>query len=123
MVDARSTIHERKQLNLEIEDAFISTAHACAVIHQMLHSGRDGDLLGVYSKFYASFDLLTILTSDLAALKNNQDASKKAVEWLQHQINTENDKVIIDRCRTGYEAFMEYKKVLTAQGVIALPNK
>lgn len=118
-----TTIHERRQLNLEIEQAFIDAAETCTAIHVMLHVKRGGSVLSLYERFYSAFDLLYTLTCYQKQLSAHKDLVNGVDKWLMKDINSENDTDIKERCREGDEMFRKYAKLLYDQGMIALPLK
>jgi hypothetical protein len=124
-MEPQTTLHERRQLNYEIELTFIAAAETATMIHVSKHTGMGGSVLDLYQRFYSAFDYLFILTSDLKQL--SQEQHKKRVEsaekWLQADIKSSDDNILLARCEEGYVEFMKYKKLLTEQGIIALPLK
>ncbi len=122
-MEPTATIHERKQLNLEIESAFIMAAESSVTIHRILQTKRGGTPLDAYEKFYNAFDYLVILTSDLKQLENEKDSVQHALAWISSQFDSDSDDAVLKRCKSGYEEFMAYKKLLHTRGVIALPAR
>ncbi len=118
-----TTIHERRQLNLEIETAFIAAAEACTNIHVLQQTKRGGSLATLYQKFYSAFYLLYVLTRNLKQLGGHEGAVNAVGAWLLEDIDMDDDTVLKKRCVDGDRVFMEYNLLLTRQGIIALPLK
>jgi len=119
-----STLQERRKFNEEIERAFIDAARYLRVFLRFRQSDRGIALIDIYEEFFDAFSLLVILTSDLAQLRDSQNDVKKASDWvLFDALSVKTDKEIDQRFKEGMDAFLCYKKLLSEQGVISLPNK
>ena len=114
---------ERRRLNDAIETAFILSATSARDILMYSQTERGTVILQLYEAFYSAFSLLEMLTSDLPQMKSENDLIIKTRGWIEQKINSEDDRVILDRCDSGLKAFREYKRVLSDQGVIALPSR
>lgn len=122
-MESPTTIHERRQLNQEIEEAYIKAALSSTAIHRRLQTDRGDAILDLYENFYSAFDYLFFLTCDMKQLEPATNEISKARDWLDHSINSDDEPKLISRCKEGYLALSEYKKVLIKQGIIALPSR
>jgi len=115
---------ERKQLNFEIEDAFINTSKAATSIISYTQTERGSAPIDLYESFHASFYYLVILTSDLNQMTKNEKEVQQALAWLENPIGKgRDDKIVLKASAEGIVAFRAYKKVLSSQGVVSLPSK
>lgn len=115
---------ERKRFNDEIERTFIMAAIFARDIQTFNQTERGNSLLNLYEGFFSNFSLLVILTSDLPHLRQAQDAVNKAKLWIEGKsVADYNEKRLKERCDEGVGVFMAYKKVLSEQSVISLPNR
>jgi len=121
------TMQERRKFNEEIEKVFmeVSIYAVDILMYRQTESGiSDIDL---YKHFYNAFTYLVMLTSDLPQLRDNPELAKpiiaKALAYIDTKVNIDNMKDVIRRCEAGVVIFMDYKKLLMDQGVIALPAK
>lgn len=117
-------IIERKILNFEVEDAFINTAKAATAVMSYSQTERGQAPIDLFEQFHSSFYYLTILTSDLKQLSQNQEDVDRALSWLKDKIGKNSeDSMIMRKLEEGIIIFRNYKKVLSEQGVVALPSK
>ena len=113
---------DRYLFNDAIEDALINTSASVANLLAYLQVPR-GDLIDrIYKGFYADFAMLFTLTSDLENIKDKGDILININKWLDLP-QTDKEKEITERCRSGIVLFKEYKKILHGQGLVALPKK
>lgn len=122
-MEAQTTLHERRQLNLDIETASIDGTYTIATIMTMINAGAPGNIAPVYDQFYKSFQVLFILTNDLTELKNNEPNIAKVQKWLDDPFDRNTETTVKARCKEGYQMFLEYKRLLTSRGIISLPVK
>lgn len=122
-MEAQTTLHERRQLNLDIETASIEGTYTIATIMTMINAGAPGNVAPLYDQFYKSFQVLFILTNDLPALKNSENDISRVQKWLDDTFDRNAEATVKSRCRDGYKMFLEYKKMLTSRGIISLPAK
>jgi hypothetical protein len=120
MVD---TLQERRKLNEEIERAYIITAMCVRDIYLYNQTTRGISDIDLYESFYSAFSFLVLLTEDLPQLKEYQDQIDPARAWVNTTFNADDEKLLMGRCLSGAKVFKDYKKLLSDQGVIALPSK
>jgi hypothetical protein len=116
-------IHERRKFNEEIERAFIQTSLAVEEILMYRQTERGIADIDLYTMFFGNFSYLVILTSDLEQLRSFQTEVKAAIAWIMEKVDIDKNKNIMARCEEGIEVFFAYKKILSEQGVIALPPR
>ena len=122
-MEAQTTLHERRQLNLDIETASIEGTYTIATIMTMINAGSPGNIAPLYDKFYTAFQVLFILTNDLPALKNSENETARTQKWLDDSFDRNTETTVRVRCKEGYKMFLEYKKLLTSKGIISLPAR
>lgn len=120
MVD---TLQERRQLNQEIEKAYIQTSLCVKDILKYRQTERGIADIDLYDMFFDNFAYLVLLTSDLPQLRDYADKVRPSVEWINERVNVDNEKNIMARCESGMKVFMAYKKLISDQGVISLPAR
>lgn len=120
---------ERRELNQEIEHAFIRAAQAASNIETKMSHGK-GAIFGDSQDFYREFSYLTRLTMSLKELESKDeksDLSKLKLEitnWKKRKVpQNANDEVIANFLLKGLELFDAYYNTLMHYGVIALPTK
>jgi hypothetical protein len=117
------TLQERRQLNFEIEKAYIQTSICVKDILKYRQTERGISDIDLYDMFFDSFAYLIILTSDLPQLREYTDKVKPAVDWISMKVNIDKEKDIMARCESGIKVFLEYKKLISDQGIIFLPAR
>lgn len=116
-------LQERRRLNDEIEKAYMEAAACYRLFFRYEDTERGIALLDLYERFFDSFSLLVVLTSDLPHLKDFQDAVSPSIKWVELKAAVDTDGKLLARLKSGMTLFKAYKKILTAQGIIALPSR
>ena len=127
-----SQAFERRQLNQEIELAYIAAARAAAGVETKM-AFEKGAVISDAQDFYTSFTYLIRLTIHLREMKSIDDSGKiidtalddfkKEVEvWKALQIPQDNNKLNL-HLKNGLKIFDLYYKRLMHHGIIALPTK
>jgi DNA-binding SARP family transcriptional activator len=121
-MESSATLQERRKLNEEIERAFIQTTIYARDIQVYHQTERGVAIIDLYEGFYSSYSYLVMLTSDLKQLKQSSKEIDEANAWINQKSKLVSDKDLLVRCDSGVSSFIKYKRVLSDQGVIALPT-
>jgi hypothetical protein len=119
---------ERRRLNEEIEEAFITAAKAASNIEMKMSFGK-GTIFGDAQDFYLSFSYLIRLTISLKEMdcQKGSDLEKLKIRidvWIKRKLTQSAQTPEIDMyLKDGLGVFNEYYKSLMHQGIIALPTK
>jgi hypothetical protein len=119
-----SAVMERRQINDEIEETYISATQASANCLTAVSQGK-GNLHALYRDFYQYFYHLFDLTRDTKEIVDKE--SKMCDEmniWFINQTNviSLSQSKITALILEGIEYFRKYKKILSAGGIISLPS-
>ena len=122
-MEAVPTVHERKQLNQDIDTAYRGAAESETNFWVKLQTGRGYPYIELYERFYSAFRFLVVLTKYLKQLEQNQDEVEVIFIWLNKEMNIGTDAAIKERFREGDRLYLDYSNLLNKQGVITLPSK
>jgi hypothetical protein len=120
---------ERRRLNEEIENAFITSAQAAANVEMKIVSGK-GSLFPDFLDFHSALSYLIRLTIGLQEMEPKEEPIQltqlkiSIKKWVHTQIKSnDKDEVLYDHCRKGLEYFDAYYKELMHCGIISLPTR
>lgn len=117
---------ERRKLNEEIEDAFITAAKFAANSEMKIASGK-GNVFPDFLDFYSNFNYLVRLTMRLRELKSEDDTGKldklklDIRKWLDTSVCADGDVAM--HTKEGLRLFDDYYSELMHSGIISLPTK
>jgi hypothetical protein len=120
---------ERRRLNEEIENAFITSAQAAANVEMKIISGK-GNVFYDFLDFHTQFNYLVRLTSGLPEM-TPKDMPKPLellkgylLEWLHTPVKVSDSASNLEmHCRRGLRLFDEYYNELMHCGIISLPTR
>ena len=119
---------ERRRLNEEIENAFITAAQAASNVEMKLSLGS-GAIYGDAQDFYQYFSYLARLTIRLKEMETEDGSEldkliKRVDVWRKHKLSSNAQQQEVESyLNDGLDIFDEYYKCLMHQGIIALPTK
>lgn len=119
-----SNVIERRQINDEIEETYISATQASANCLTAVSQGK-GNLHALYRDFYQYFYHLFDLTRDTKEILDKESKiCEEMNSWFVNQKNIISlpQKQIISLILEGIEYFRKYKKILSSGGIISLPS-
>jgi hypothetical protein len=111
-------MQERKNLNHGIEDAYVATAYYSSCI-QNYYENQMGVVKESYEYFFLNLAYLVRLTQCLEELAKD----KKTIDEVKSWLDSEKDKDMKARWKTGDTMFLKYASLLSARGLLALPSK
>ena len=120
----QSNVQERRKINEEIEDAYISATQASANCVTALATGK-GNYPNIYRDFFQYFYHLFDLTHDIKEIAEKEEMLCTQIDnWFLSQTNLSQkpETHIIKLIREGNEFFRRYKKSLSSSGIISLPT-
>ena len=116
---------ERRVLNDEIEETYISATQASANCQTAVANGK-GNYYALYRDFYQYFYHLFDLTRDIKEVTDKESKlCENITQWFlgQKNIVTKPQAEVIKLISEGNDWFRQYKKVLSTSGVISLPTR